>query len=182
MASGGDYVRFSEYEDALASLELVALVAPLVRDKPQYWKWVIVAAHDALQGAMVCACAVGTGSSVLEKKSAKKKSAKEKLAPFGRLLQWCIAGRKPILDPLVLTPKQRKDIERLHDRFRNDFAHFVPQGWGIEKAGLPRMIRATLDAAGELMHRYYVIGHMDEDQQKRLTDALATARKYLPMT
>src|SRR5262245_26317591 len=135
MAPGDDYVRFSEYEDALASLELVALVAALVRDKPQYWKWVIVAAHDALQGAMVCACAVGTGSSVLEKKSAKKKSAKEKsakekLAPFGRLLKWCIAGRKPILEPLVLTPKQRKDIERLHDHFRNDFAHFVPQGWG----------------------------------------------------
>ena len=182
MAPGDDYVRFSEYEDALASLELVALVAPLVRDKP-HWKWVIVAAHDALQGAMVCACAVGTGSSVLEKKSAKKKkSAKEKLAPFGRLLKWCIAGRKPILEPLVLTPKQRKDIERLHDHFRNDFAHFVPQGWGIEKAGLPRMIRATLDAAGELMHRYYVVGQMDDDQQKRLTDALATARTHLPMT
>src|SRR5262245_38607363 len=173
MASGGDYVRFSDYEDALASLELVALVAPLVRDKPQYWKWVIVAAHDALQGAMVCACAVGTGSSVQEKK---------KLAPFGKLLKWCTAGSKPILEPLVLTPQQHKDIEGLHDHFRNDFAHFTPQGWGIEKAGLPRMIRAALDAAEELMRRYHVIGHLDDDQQKRLTDALATARKHLPIT
>jgi hypothetical protein len=123
MARRDDYVSFNQYEDALASLELVALVAPLVRDKPQYWKWVIVGAHNALQGAMVCAYADSTGTSVLEKKSAKK----------------------------------------------------------MEKAGLPRIIRAALDAAEELMRRYYVIGHMDDNQQKRLTDALANGRKHLPL-
>jgi hypothetical protein len=37
----------------------------------------------------------------------------------------------------------------------------------------------VLDAAEELMHRSYVIFHMDDDQQKRLKDALAAARKHL---
>jgi hypothetical protein len=192
MARGDDYVSFSEYEDALASLELVALVAPLVRRKPQYWKWVIVGAHNALQAAMVCAYADSTGTSVLEEKSAKEMLEwlyanpaargpypEERLAPFGELLNRCVAGRSPIFEPLVLTPEQHKDIKRLHDHFRNNFVHFTPKGWSIEKAGLPRMIRAALDAAEELMHRYYVIGHMDDDQQKRLTGALATARKHL---
>ena len=164
MAPGDDHVRFSQYEDALASLELVALVAPLVRDKPQYWKWVLVGAHNALQGAMVCAYADSTGTSVLEEKSAKKMLdwldadqttrgpyPKEQLAPFGELLKRCVAGNKLVFEPLVLTPKQHKDIKRLHDHFRNDFAHFTPKGWSIEKAGLPRIICAALDAAEELM-------------------------------
>jgi hypothetical protein len=47
---------------------------------------------------------------------------------------------------------------------------------------LPRIVRAALDAAEELMHRSYVIFHMDDDQKKRLTDALAAARKHLSIT
>jgi|EndMetStandDraft_3_1072993.scaffolds.fasta_scaffold26320_4 hypothetical protein len=192
-----DYVRFSQYEDALASFELVALMAPLVRDKPQYWKWVIVSAHNALQSAMVCAYADittgdSTGTSVLTEKSAEKVLAwlstatpglypKERLADFPELLKRCVAG-KPNFEPLVLTPKQHKDIERLHDVFRNNFVHFTPKGWSIQKAGLPRIICAALDAAEELMHRSYVSFQIDDDQQKRLTDALAVARKHLSIT
>ena len=57
--SGGskDYARFDEIEDVLASTDLMALVAPLVKKKPSCWKWMIMATHNALQGAMVCAYA-----------------------------------------------------------------------------------------------------------------------------
>ena len=61
----------------------------------------------------------------------------------------------------------------------NNFAHFTPKGWSIEKAGLPRMIGAALDATEALMRRYYVIGQMEDDQQQRLTDAFATVRSHL---
>jgi hypothetical protein len=105
----------------------------------------------------------------------------ERLAPFLELLERCIAGT-PIFDPLVLTPDQHEYIRALHDQLRNNFAHFTPKGWSIEKAGLPRMIGAALDATEVLMRRYYVIGQMEDDQQQRLTDALATARNHLPTT
>jgi hypothetical protein len=186
-----DYVSFDEREDVVVSLELVAHFAPLVREKPQHWKWIIVGAHDALQGAMVCAYADSTGTSVLDKKSAKEMLdwleadratqgpyPEDRLAPFGQLLDRCITG-SAIFEPLVLTPGQVEDIKRLHDHFRNKFAHFTPVGWSIEKAGLPRIVGAALDAAAVLMGRYYVIGHMDENQQLRLTDALATVRSHL---
>jgi hypothetical protein len=58
----------------------------------------------------------------------------------------------------VLTPDQHEYIGALHEQLRNNFAHFTPKGWSIEKAGLPRMIGAALDAAEVLMRRYYVIG------------------------
>jgi hypothetical protein len=69
-----EYVRFDEFEDVLASVELVALLAPRVHDKPQYWKWIIVGAHSALQGAMVCAYVDSSGTSILKK---KKKSPRQ---------------------------------------------------------------------------------------------------------
>jgi hypothetical protein len=67
-------VYFNEIEDVLSSLDLLALVAPLVRKQPSYWKWVIIAAHAGLQGATVCALRTQdtSGVSVFEKKSARK--------------------------------------------------------------------------------------------------------------
>ena len=52
MALSDDYIHFDEIEDVLASLDLAALVAPLIREKPWYWKWMIIGAHNALQGAV----------------------------------------------------------------------------------------------------------------------------------
>src|SRR5215510_3143470 len=66
-----DYIRFDEIEDVVVSAELVAHLAPLLDTHPSYWKWVIVAAHNAMQGAMVCALTDSTGTSVLDE-SAKK--------------------------------------------------------------------------------------------------------------
>jgi len=193
MASEDDYVRFDQYENTLVSLELVAHFASLVREKPQLWKWMIVGAHDALQDAMVCAYADSTGTSILTKKSGTRMldwlnadpdtrvgCPAERLAPFGELLDRCIAGNATFV-PLVLTPQQHKDIKRLHEYFRNNFAHFTPKGWSIEKAGLPRIVGAAIDAAEVLMRRDNAIIHMDADRQQRFADALATARKHLAL-
>jgi len=189
MALSDDYVRFDECEDVLVSLELVAHFAPLLSEKPRYWKWMIVGAHSALQGAMVCALADSTGTSILTKKSATEMLTwlnadpatrgphpDERLAEFGELLKRCIARS----DLLMLTPKQRKNIKRLHDHFRNNFVHFTPKGWSIEKAGLPWIVGAAIDAAEALMRQHNVIVHMNEDEQQRLTDALTTVRSHLP--
>jgi hypothetical protein len=190
------YVRFDEFEDVLASVELVALLAPFVREQPQYWKWIIVGAHSALQGAMVCAFVDSSGTLILEKKSRAKtlkwynadettrgEHPKERLADFGDLLKVSLRGSHN-REPLLLTRQQCRDIRRLHREFRNNFIHFIPQGWSIEKVVLPRIIRAALDAAETLMRRDYVTRLLDVDRQQRLqerlTVALAAARAHLP--
>ena len=164
-----DYVRFDEIEDVVVSVELVAHLVPLLDKHPSLWKWVIVGAHNALQGAMVCALSSPlsdtTGTLVLGARSAKEVLAwleadwdtsgdppKQRLAEFDTLLSRCTSGSEPLL---VLTPQQRKDIERLHDHFRNNFAHFIPRSWSIEKAGLPRINTAALDAVESLRSRWH---------------------------
>ena len=68
--SAKSHLRFDEIENVLSSLDLLALVGKLVRTKPSYWKWVIIAAHDALQGAMVCV--LGGTSGVVGEQEAPK--------------------------------------------------------------------------------------------------------------
>ena len=57
MAPSDDYISFDEIGDVLASVELISSLAPTLVDNPLGWKWVILAAHSAMQGAMVCAYA-----------------------------------------------------------------------------------------------------------------------------
>jgi hypothetical protein len=66
-----DWVYFDQYEDVLSSTDLLALLAPKLQDQPSHWKWMILAAHNALQGALVCAIVDSSGTSILKERSAK---------------------------------------------------------------------------------------------------------------
>jgi hypothetical protein len=55
MRKRGDYVRFNEFTDAICSVQLVADLVQPVERRPLLWKWIVIGAHNALQGAMVCA-------------------------------------------------------------------------------------------------------------------------------
>jgi hypothetical protein len=188
-----DYVRFDEIEDVLASADLVALTAPLVRKRPSYWKWVIVGTHNALQGAMVCSLADTTGTAVLTPNSATQmlawlsnrearsgKPPRERLAEFDVLLDRCL-DTHPNHDPLVLTPEQLRDVRRLHHEFRNNFAHFTPKGWSIEKEGLPRIVWAGLDAVTKLMSQPNVRSRMSGNRLRRLKAALKVVKASLEL-
>jgi hypothetical protein len=182
-----DYVHFDEREDVLASLELLELISPLLGGTPSYWKWMIVGAESALQGAMVCALQDSTGTSVLSKKSRiemlnwlqaggedRGDPPQEWLAKFEELLEKCISELG-----LNLRNGQRRDIDRLHEYFRNNFIHFTPKGWAIQKAGLPRMIGAALDAVSDLMGMHRASAFLDEKQSLRFTRALKATRANL---
>ena len=90
-----DYVRFDEREDVLASMDLLELITPLLGQKPALWKWAIIGAQSALQGALVCALADTTGTSILTPKSG------------GKLLDWLQQApqhtkKRPYIGPRVI--------------------------------------------------------------------------------
>jgi hypothetical protein len=180
------FVQFDEIEDVLSSLDLLALVLPLVRTQPSYWKWTIVAAHAGLQGAMVCALRDTSGVSILEKQCAREmlnwfdtrhgERPEEKLADFATLLTRCRKASWMEGQPLKICNAQINDIRRLHRDFRNNFAHFIPKGWSIEKAGVPRIIKAAVDATEILMGHSRVIYKLSGNRKRRLAHRLKTIR------
>jgi hypothetical protein len=65
------WLRTDEREDVLASLSLCVSCLDKTAQKPVFWKWAILAIHNALQGAMVCHLSGTAQLGALTSKSAK---------------------------------------------------------------------------------------------------------------
>ena len=179
-----DWVRFNEYEDVLSSTDLLALVAPKLREQPSHWKWMILAAHNGLQGALVCAIRDSSGTNILKERSAKAmlrwfntfegERPREHLDDFIALLK---KYRKEY--PCNGTIRQLKQLYKLHREFRNHFTHFVPIWWSIEIAMLPPMIESALDSIEAAMRQHRVAVNLDDGMQGRLEGNLAATRAAL---
>jgi hypothetical protein len=160
------------------------MVAPNLKKHPSNWKWMILAAQNGLQGALVCAIQDTSGTSILEKKSAIKvlryfetlegELPQEKVADFMTLFR---KYRK--MYPCKGTIQQLKQVHRLHQEFRNEFAHFVPKGWSIELAGLPAIIETALELIEDAMKQDQVVMRLSGNRKRRLERNLAATRTAL---
>jgi hypothetical protein len=178
---GKQYIRFDEIEDVLTSVDLLALVTPLVKSSPSQWKWIIIGAQNGLQGAMVSVLGGTSSVDVLDKKSRRLVLAwhenregpypKERLAEFDVLLKRCHEAGL-----LKLKEAEEKDLLRLHNEFRNTFSHFMPMSWSIEKAGLPRIVCTALDCIEKLMSSDKVRYKMSGNRTRRLFRGIEAAR------
>jgi hypothetical protein len=183
----GDWIRFNERDDVIASTDLLSLVAPTLKTSPTNWKWIILAAHSSLQGALVCAIKDSTGTNVLDKRSAAATLAWLE-NPTGvhppRYLDHypaLIKKYRKKYPESTITVQQLKDLRKLHNEFRNNFTHFAPMQWSIEVAGLPRIAKVALDLVENAMQRHQVEIHLTCNMKKRLAENLRAIREALEM-
>jgi hypothetical protein len=188
-----EYIDFDERRDVLASLELLALLALKLHKNPRHWKWVIIAAQSAVQGALVCTLAgthgIGAYTKDLQKEwiawydSREGPPPEQWLERFDTLLKWaCNAKRMAIAGSgaLKLSAGQKRDLRRLHREFRNQFIHFAPQGWSIELAGLPGIILTAIDTTVELMlGQPHIRNHLTGNQIRRIESCVTEVRTAL---
>jgi hypothetical protein len=187
-----EYVRFDEREDVLASMELIALLAGKVGNAPRHWKWLILAAHNALQGALVCALSGSDGTGALSNKSRREVlkahndwtdlPKRETLDDLRTLLK---REREQSREPnrreyaLCSTKQQHRDLIRLCN-FRNDFAHFTPKGWSIQADGLSRIVLTGVDGASHVMLKNPLAARQLSDEQRcRIAECANQARSAL---
>jgi hypothetical protein len=180
-----EWIRFNERDDVIASTDLLALVSATLETSPTNWKWIILAAHSGLQGALVCAIQDSTGTNILAKRSAVATLAwlenptgiqpLQYLDHFPALIK---KYRKKYPD-CSITVQQLKDLKKLHHEFRNQFTHFAPIQWSIEAAGLPRIAKAALDLIDDAMRRRQVEIHLTCNMKKRLAENLRAIREAL---
>jgi hypothetical protein len=181
----GDWISFNERDDVIASTDLLALVAPTLKTTPTNWKWMILAAHSGLQGALVCAVRDSTATNVLTKKSAEATLAwlenPTGVHPAPYLDHYPTLSKKyrKKYPDCSITVRQQKDLKKLHSEFRNQFTHFAPMQWSIEIAGLPRITKAALDLIEDAMQKHQVEIHLTCDMKRHLTENLKAIREAL---
>ncbi len=190
------WLRTDEHEEAVSALEMVAEAGTSISSDSYRWKWVIISAHNALQGFMVLALRNGNGLLAL-----KDNIAAQWLKAYREWLKANREGGKfPVekLDTFLNLYKKIKSDRMLcyvhskifeasddHDRsvkklnqIRNKFIHFVPKSWLLELTGLPQICLHCLEIiqflgweSGNILFR--------DNQQERARAALFEAKKVL---
>ncbi len=151
------WLRTDELHEAVLALQMTCEQVSRVRSDPHHWKWVILGLHNALQSFMVLALRGTNGLNVLTKERASQWMAAYKrgdskypelrLDSFLNLYDKIKSDRMEMsVDSQALKPSSTQDqsIKTLN-RLRNEFIHFVPQGWSLELHGLPRIADDCLD-------------------------------------
>lgn len=144
------FLRTSEHEEAVRSLEWAAVQARGLGTDPYLWKWVVIALHNATQGFMVLALWNGNGLQTLRPRIAEKwlkayqsggPFPTEKLDEFLNLYAKVKdAGSFHTFGagPFAPTATSDRSMELLNE-IRNEFTHFTPKGWSLQLAGLPKL-------------------------------------------
>lgn len=181
------WLRTDEHEEAVSALEAVAEWSGRLETKIYYWKWVVLAMHNATQGFMVLALYGSDELLPLRNEIAKAwlKAYREggaypteKLDPFLNLYEK-IKSEAMVFhaDSKKFTPSgsQDRSIEKLNS-LRNDFIHFVPTSWSLEVSGLPKICLDCLDAVEFLGLESGNVRWYEDKHQARARAAVDAAR------
>jgi hypothetical protein len=151
-----DFLRTGMHEDAKASLTRWAEEAGRVSTDPTALKWMVLAAHSALQGFMALVLYQGNGFLVMRPEDAKAwmqahdangPYPETKMDSFLGLYKKVnradsflgLAGSKPFM------PDAHDVAMRRLNSVRNDFVHFTASGWSIERAYVLAFCAETAD-------------------------------------
>jgi hypothetical protein len=157
-------------------------------DRDSYrWKWAIVSLHSALQGFMVLALRGSNGFHVLSKNAAEAwlKAVDDGNPMPGERLDTYLGLYKKIKSDRMLmyvqsskfvpSGTQGRSITKLNG-LRNNFVHFLPQGYALQIAMLPQIFTDCLDAIEFLGWSSGNVVWLPPEQ-RRAKKALQAARK-----
>jgi hypothetical protein len=158
---------------------LLVIVAPHLKKNRTLWKWALIAAHDALQAAIVCAIADTTGTNVLKKKSAAAMLTWLERMDGDEPKEWMEDFLELIKKAnLKISAPEQKRIKKLHF-FRNTFVHFTPQTFWLSITELPAVVCTTLELVERLMESSRVSVHFTGNKKRRLYAGLESIRLTL---
>ena len=191
-----EWLELDEREDVISTLEHAVEIAGTLQTTPLNWKWMIIAIHNALQGALVCTLSGSDGMGALGEKSmaeiwgwyhdssdgSRSRHPKEWLAPPLELYKR--AKRTDFMRefggaPIITTEDEDDDVQTLNILRRN-FEHFTPRSWCIETAGLPRIVMSAIRVIGRLLQHPAFVLRLEQEQVDRAHRAVNGLRhEYL---
>jgi hypothetical protein len=144
------YLRTDEEAEAANAMEMAAHFSAGLETDSRLWRWVIIALHNAAQGAMVLSLRHGNGLLALTDECFKEwMLAHENQTPYPpeRLDSYLNLYKKvkhsktgQVGGNQRFAPRgtEGNNIKRLNS-LRNEFIHFTPKSWSLEVNGLPRI-------------------------------------------
>jgi len=183
-----NWYRTNEIIEFVDALEFSAQLSKSVTTNKAIWKWLIIAVHNALQGACVCSLrgndtaglAVLTPQSggelfvwleIESRKENPNPPPRETLARFPELYRR-VCSSEYLPNPLSKNSSRDADIKRLTS-LRNDFIHFVPKGLSIELIGLPRIIGSVCEVIRHLAVDHLTFDHhFHGNERQRIIESL----------
>jgi hypothetical protein len=186
------WLRTDEREEAVSALEAVAEWSGRVATKIDYWKWVVLALHNATQGFMVLALRGSDGLRPLKEDvatawlTAYREGSDypvEKLDSFLNLYKkvksdsmlFFIHSKK-----FIPSGSQSRSIKKLNS-LRNDFIHFLPRSWSLEVSGLPEICLDCLALVESLGWECGNVLWHKEEHRERAQAAIGLARSHFKM-
>ena len=149
------YLRTNEETEVANALRFAARLSSELQADPTYWRWIIVAVHNAAQGMMVLSLRHGNGFLTLTDECFKETLQAHKCnqTPPPQRLDTYLNLYKKVKSPNTgqigsnkrFCPKATQGISiRRLNALRNDFSHFTPMHWSLELDGLPQICRDVL--------------------------------------
>ena len=184
------WLRTDETEEALAGLESLAKFCKGVGNDLYEWRWVVLAAHNALQGFMVLSLRSSEGLLPLKDDIAAKwleayqtggKYPEERLDSFLNLYKKIQSERmRRFLNSESFVPvgTQTWSVRKLN-ALRNKFIHFLPQSWSLEVSGLPAIVLDCLATIEFLSFESGAILWHEESYEARVNSALMQCRDVM---
>src|SRR5262245_13143801 len=181
-----EYLQTDEREDLLSSLKLVRVSALECRDDVQFWKWILVGAHSSLQAAIVFHLSFGNDLLVAKPAHAKKWLEAHRSGgdypdmhmDFFLALYEKAKSQDVLAFRLVTAPSQDQSVKTLLG-LRNDFVHFMPRGWSIELAMLPKICLDSLKVVEVIAQGPIRMRWENDAQAERFEGVLAECRDLL---
>lgn len=139
-----EYARFTDGSHSLDYLEKAVRFIEGAANKPEDWKWAVLAVHGALYGFMICNLQGTDPDSVCT--GGKKQRLIDFNEALGRCQDPASANHGGFPKVLHLTQTQKRALHKLHD-FRNRFVHYRAVFWSI----------AVVEMRGTLMNAWEVL-------------------------
>ena len=180
------YLRTDEREDLISSLKLVDLSCQQLAADLQYWKWTLVGVHSSLQAAMVFHLSFGNDLLVARPKDAERwleayhgdEDYPDMHMDYFMDLYSKTKSEEVLGFRITIDEHQDDSVRRLLN-LRNDFIHFMPKGWSIQLAGLPRICLDALDVVSRIAQGPIQMRWGDDDQKARFQDLMVACSHQL---
>jgi hypothetical protein len=152
------WLHTDERSDVIASMAMLDIALNQVASDLTMWKWIVITTHSALQSAIACHLgAIGNSFLVARQEDAEAwLKAHEDGTPYPEMMIDSFLNlydklKKNEIYGYKFAPKgtQGRSIKKVNE-YRNEFVHFMPKGWALEVAGLPRICIDCLDVVYNL--------------------------------